>query len=277
MSEIHFVKTFVQKSEDTSIKYLYELKEYDKNGNLICLKNYNENGDVIYENTFVFDEGGKLIKESLTDFKGSYNETKEYKYADNTDLLIEEKIDYGEAGYSVKKYFREDKKIIIKLLDEDGDIEEETEIILDDNGNTVSQTSKDDMGNITEKFKNNFDDNGKLILKEEFDNRGKLEKSHYYFYTSADKLQAIKTLNSREKIIDWVKIDFNDKELPVLQTSMSGDRIEIEYPAENIIIQKYINSSGVEVTNTQIIRDEKGNTLEEHSPEEIKTYEYIYY
>lgn len=277
MEKIHYIKTFLKNLDEKSEKYISELKEYDENGNLVCLRNYDSKGDVIFEHIFNFDSNNKLISESISDFVENYYEKKDYKYDQSTSNLVEEKIDYGDAGYSIKKYFYDSNKIIIKLYDEDDEIEEETEMIFDDCGNLLIKTVKDDMNIIIEKIKNSFDTNDRLIMKEEYDRFNKVEKIHHYYYTESGKIQGIKTLNSRGKTIDWIKIDFNENDKPVLQSTMAGDKIELEYLDDNIIIEKYINQHGVEVSKNKIIRDEKGNTLEEHSVSEIKIYEYIYY
>lgn len=277
MEKIHYVKIYVAPAINAEAKRVTDLKEYDLNGNLISSKNYDEDGNITYSQEFVFDDNDKIIKESISDFEQDYNETKEYKYDSATGKLIEEMIDYGEAGFSVLKYERKDNILFITQFDEDGEIEETTEICFDTNGNILSKIVRDDMENITEKFVNKFDDDGKLILKEEYDLNNKLEKCHYYFYTPSGKISALKVTNSRDQIIDWVKIEFDENENPISQSMMSGEKILLEYPEPNVVIEKYINSAGIELSQKKIIRDEKGNTLEEHSLDEIKFYEYIFY
>ena len=274
MEKIHYVKIYLALTNND--KRLIELKEYDLNGNLISSKNYDEDGNISYSQEFVFDYNGKIIKESISDFEQDYYENKEYKYDSATGKLIEEKVDYGEAGFSVLKYERKDNILFITQFDEDGEVEETAEICFDANGNILSKVVRDNMESITEKFVNRFDDDGKLILKEEYDSN-KLEKSHYYFYTPSGKISALKVTNSRDQIIDWVKIEFDDNENPISQSMMSGEKILLDYPEPNVIIEKYINSAGIELSQKKIIRDEKGNTLEEHSLDEVKYYEYIFY
>ncbi|HOK37699.1 MAG: hypothetical protein WHW07_00050 [Bacteroidales bacterium] len=277
MEKIHYVKIYVASTDNAEAKRIIELKEYDLNGNLISLKSYDDDGNITYSQEFVFDDNGKILKELIYDFEQSYNETKEYKYDSVTGKLIEEKLDYGEAGFSVLKYERKDKTLYITQFDEDGEIEEKTEICFDTQGNILSKTVRDDMENITEKYVNKFDEDGKLIQKQEYDSNNKLEKCHYYFYTASGKISALKVTNAREQIIDWVKIEFDVNENPISQSMMSGEKILLEYPEQNVVIEKYINSAGIEISQKKIIRNEKGNTLEEHSLDEVKYFEYIFY
>ncbi|MFQ3579426.1 MAG: hypothetical protein SNJ71_04705, partial [Bacteroidales bacterium] len=87
MEKIHYVKIYVAAADNPEAKRVTELKEFDLNGNLISSKNYDEDGNITYSQEFVFDDKGKIIKESISDFEQDYHETKEYKYDSATGKL----------------------------------------------------------------------------------------------------------------------------------------------------------------------------------------------
>jgi hypothetical protein len=276
--KIRLIKTFVKINESEN-EFLSMIKEFDANGNMVFLKEYDETKTVVFEHKNCFDDKGKIISEEIISHSDDYGEKKSYKYDDNQ-RLIEERIDYDGGWFSIKKYERdmEQKSLTISCLDEDGELEELAEIKYNSNGDILSKLEYDEEKVIKEMHVNTFDENGILVLKEEFDNRKKLEKAHHYYYAEGGKINAIRTLNAKGNTLDWVKIAYDQNDKPVEQQMMSGAKVVIEYNnEESTVTELQFNPSGEMVSKIKTIKNKEGNVLEEHSPDKITRFEYEYF
>jgi antitoxin component YwqK of YwqJK toxin-antitoxin module len=204
-------------------------------------------------------------------------ETTRYEY-DLKNRLIKEETDYYQGFKTILVHIYENTKVTINSIDEDDEVEESTIHEFDENGNLISETKLDDNGKLVSKIVNQYDHRGKIIRKDEFEKKEKLSKSHTYYYDNDEKLNGIKTTNRKGKLLDWVRIEYDENNRPLRQTTMSGYSIELSYDAEKLLRnEKHLAPNGNIIKDLSTITDKEGNILEEHSPDTIIKYNYDFY
>jgi len=276
---IRLIKTFVKQSSEEGLGTLAIIREFDINGNMIFTKEYDEENNVIFENKQSYDGNNNLLTDDTINYQDNYGEKKSYTY-DNNSILISEKIEYEGGWFSVKKYERDTEKriITVTIRDEDDEVEEMVETEYNDSGDIVCRKEFDESLKLKQMIVNTYREDGIIILKEEYSTSKKPDKIHHYFYNDSGKITAVQTLNSAGRQLDWVKIEYDDKGLPVCQLNMSGAKISLQHEPENrAVIETHYNSAGKIMTMIKTIRDEEGNIIEEQSEEVVKTYVYEYF
>ncbi len=261
-NKIRLLKTIKIYNESPKEELLQEIQEYDKFGNIVYSKEYDESGNTETEVKADFDDDGKPLKETTINYLDDVEETRTYSYDENGKLLSE-RIDNKQGWFSIKKYERldEGRKVKVSLLDENDEIEEVTEVELNDKGNITSNKVFDDSGKLTEAQRNKYDDDGMLILREELDHKGKIEKAHHYYYTDTNKIEAVKTLNRKGKTLDWTKVEYDEEGRPIEQFAMSGAKFKMDYNDDGSVTESQFNPGGEEVSRKTSYYDEDDNLL----------------
>lgn len=272
--KIRIIKTFVSQSQQDGKEYLAMIREFDLNGNNVFTKEYDEENDVINENKFEFDSEGRILSEEIL-----FGEKKFYSY-DGDGRLISEKIVYDGGWYSIKSYEKDPNKPIIKVscCDEDGELEEFTETEYNDNGEIVCHSEYDEEGKLKSKVLNTYRNDGLLSMKEEYADSKKPDKIHHYYYNAAGRIEAVQTLNSSGRQLDWVKIIFDESGRPLEQLTMSGAKIALEYDKEaRTVTEIHYSASGEMNSKIKTTRDEEGNIITEESVGRVQRYVYEYF
>jgi hypothetical protein len=254
-------KVFKASSDE---KVLQRISEYNPNGDLTYIKEYDEEGNAVLEEKTEYNEQGKPLKSTSVNFLDDIEEAITYTY-DNSGKLVSEKVENQQGWTSIKKYERQDdgKTVVVKTVDEDDELEEMWMVELDDKGRILNHKSYDENEKLIESVKNKYNGNGDLLLKEELDHKNKPEKTHHYYYNENSKITAVKTLNRKGKTIDWVKIEYDENDEPIEQFSMSGAKIVITYNDDGSVTETRYNPGGAELSKETRYFDEDKNLIKE--------------
>jgi len=279
MKSIRSVTAFTNHvTNDEPQFYKSSYKEFNVAGDLICENRYNEEGSVIARTANIYDADGKLVETQYYDSLQETTETHSYTYNERGELL-KETVDFGQGFLTVYAYHRDSSKrqLTISEQDEDGVVEETKTRVFDTNGNLLEETVYDDNNKAISRIKNSFDQNQRLIRKEENDLRYKTIQYHEYYYHESGRLTGVKTLNHKDKVQNWVKVEYDENNRPVKQITMNGHTITIEYPDELHRIEKHSDAGGMVYSRTEVELNNEGNVVSEHSPDEIVRFEYEYF
>lgn len=277
MQKIRSVKATTIPVGDENASFISEIKEFDLNGNLLKETKFIDKDIIALQTSYQYDEKGNLIEIMNIDKEEGTTETTRYEY-DLKNRLIKEETDYYQGFKTILVHIYDNTKVTINSIDEDDEVEESTIQEFDDNGNIISEIKLDDNGKLVSKIVNQYDHRGKIIRKDEFEKKEKLSKSHIYYYDNDEKLNGIKTTNRKGKLLDWVRIEYDENNRPLRQTTMSGYSIELSYDAEKLLRnEKHLAPNGNIIKDLSTITDKEGNILEEHSPDTIIKYNYDFY
>ena len=277
--KIRLIKSYQSEINKPETEYLAVVKEYNEKGMEIRLVEYTEDNEIEYEHTLECDSDFNPIREEIISKSDEYSEQKTFKYDENN-KLIEEKIQYQNAWESIKKYERDQEKrcVIITTFDEEGEVEESSEIYYNEKGEIITRIENDEYGKQKNKVKNSFDEKGILISKEEYSNTKKPDKIYHYHYNENGDLYAVETQNSRNRLIDWTKIVFDDKNRPIEQVNMAGTKLVIEYnDEESEITETYYLANGAVYNKTKYKKNSEGLVEYEETSEKITRYVYEYF
>ncbi|HNY44980.1 MAG TPA: hypothetical protein PKH15_09860 [Bacteroidales bacterium] len=277
--KIRLIKSYQSEINKPETEYLAVVKEYNEKGMEIRLVEYTEDNEIEYEHTLECDSDFNPIREEIISKSDEYSEQKTFKYDENN-KLIEEKIQYQNAWESIKKYERDQEKrcVIITTFDEEGEVEESSEIYYNEKGEIITRIENDEYGKQKNKVKNSFDEKGILISKEEYSNTKKPDKIYHYHYNENGDLYAVETQNSRNRLIDWTKIVFDDKNRPIEQVNMAGTKLVIEYnDEESEITETYYLANGTIYNKTKYKKNSEGLTEYEETSDKITRYVYEYF
>jgi YD repeat-containing protein len=277
MQKIRTIKATTIPVGDEDASFVSEIKEFDINGRLLTEIKNTDKDNIAMQTSYKYDEIGNPLEIINVDKEEGTTETTKYEY-DEKARLIREETDYFQGFKTILVYTYNDKKITINSIDEDDEIEESTIQEYDDTGNLLSETKLDDNGKLVSKIVNQYDHRGKIIRKDEFEKKEKLSKSHIYYYDNDEQLNGIKTTNRKGKVLDWVRIEYDENNRPIRQTTMSGYSIELSYDAEKLLRnEKHLAPNGNIIQDLSTISDKEGNILEERSPDTIIKYNYYFY
>lgn len=272
--KIRIIKAFVKDSNESGNEYLSMIREFDINGNHIFTKEYDEENETVFESKAKFDSESRILSEEILD-----GEKKFYTYDDNG-KLVSEKIIYDGGWFSVKKYERDSEKRLVKTVcrDEDDEVEEYTETEYNERGDILCFKEYDESEKIKSMVVNTYRDDGLLILKEEYTTSKKPDKLHHYYYNENGRINAVQTLNSSGRQLNWVKIVYDEKGKPVEQLTMSGSRITVEYDEESRTSTEIHYDGGGEMRSKVITtRDDEDNIISEKSAGKVIRFVYEYF
>ncbi len=278
-NKIRVIKTFVNEPDNLETEFLSSIREYNERGLETRYVEYSPDNKIEFEHIVEFDNKNNPIKEETISHSEDYSEKKFITY-DEKGRILEEKTEYQEGWLSVKKFERDSEKRCLKVVvyDEDDEIEEFNEYYYNEKGDIVSQVEKDENDKQKSKIINTFNDEGILIMKEEYLDSKKPEKIHRYYYNDVGNLNALQTVNAKERVLDWVKVLFDEQNRPIEQNTMSGAKITIEYlDDEKVTIEKHLSPNGEIINQTKIFRNSEGLPIREETGESIKRFEYEYF
>lgn len=263
-----------------SVEFLSSVQEYTTEGNLLFNKEFDQDGNLDSVIEMDYDENDLLKKEATIHVKDGFEERKSYEYDENA-KLISQRIDYHGGAWSIKKYKRnnQEKSLEIITLDEENQLEEKEILMFDDKNRLISRAEYDEKEKLKEKTISIYDDQNDLIIrKEEYNKKNKIEKVHLYFYNKEKKLEGIKTENRKGKLLDWVKLEYDDKGSVIMQKSMSGVALVLEHDYDKrITVEKQHDNSGALVNEIISEKDEYGNVIKEKSVDKEVRYLYEYW
>lgn len=173
---------------------------YDENGYLILEERYDGYHVVATKVTYQNDEQGRKIDEYAIS-RGTFDWHRSYEYGDGEKPIIEHRYyDSGiEYGYFKFAYNSEGEKTTKLFISPDGDIEEGTECIYDENGNIIIDRSySDDNSNgfFSEKIYERNEAGDNIHITHTYD--GELYEEIFFTYDEFGNLIKKETQNVKE-------------------------------------------------------------------------------
>lgn len=182
---------------------VYDFKyEYDDNNRLLTMKSYNEDGDLLLEKKYIYDEQGRNTGINEVDHYSERN-TKYYRFTYKDSLIVEktidnfrlnrivdERIEYDTLGYKIADHKSDPNGVIVNTYykhDEYGNLSEinapyfKITFDYDDKGNVVNQELWADSTR-QYKFVYDYDDEGLLLEKRRYDLKEKMVFKLVYKY-----------------------------------------------------------------------------------------------
>lgn len=261
-------------------EYLSSVQEFNEEEQLICGKEFDNENNLSFIIETDYDQNKNPIKEISDHISDGFKEIKTMEYDENGRLL-NEKTEYLGGAYSVKSYIRnpEEKSIEIITYDEEDEIEESQKLFYNSKNKLLNKSDFDDRGKLVEKVLFIYDDdNETLIRREEYNRKDKLEKIHFYTYDDSGLLTSIITENRKGKLLDWVKFEYNTDQKLVLQKTMSGTMIKIDFENDyRTKKEEHYNQAGSKINEIITHTDADGRVLSETSLGKEITYKYEWY
>ncbi len=276
--KIKSITTVTHEKQTENDPYKSQYREFNANGDVLVETRYNSDGEVLSKTVNIYNEQHQTTRTEFYDAEQETTEIHDFFY-DNRGNLIRETVDFEQGFITVYnyKYNSDGNEIRISEQDEDGEVEEVKIQRYDANGNLLSEQIFDDENHMISETINQLDHNQRLIRKEETDCRYKTSQIHEYYYHESGRLTGIKTVNQKAKVLNWVKLEFDEKNRPVRQTSMSGAGIVMEYSGENTRSERHIDAYGRVVLELETITDNDGRVLKEISPDSVTEYRYEFF
>lgn len=259
-------------------EFLNSVQEFSKTGKLLVNKEYDADENLVFESKIEYNESDLTVKEINNHIFDGFEEVKLSTYDENNKLIEEKNIFHG-GDFSIKKYIKneDDNSLEIIIYDEDNEIEESSKLFFNDNNKIIEKANFNEKGKLTDKTVFTYDDaNDKILRKDELNKKGKPEKSIIYHYDEAERLIGITSENRKGKLTDWVKIEYDENNNPIMQETMAGVVVKTEYSG-NETIEKHYNASGNLINETTVVKDESGNTIKESDSEKEQTLKYEFY
>ncbi|MDD2411619.1 MAG: hypothetical protein PHR79_01750 [Bacteroidales bacterium] len=267
------VKTYTQSnllglvfenSKDNS--YLSSEKTYDKNGNLLCEKDFSADGSMDLFNIYEYDDQNNISKAVyMGDFDEVF-ETHFYEYNEEN-LLIKEILCYGD-----------------ETPEDDGALYDIIEFQYDENNNRIKKTSIDSEGTFNNE-KNYEYRNGKLIREYNFGEDKKMEVEILYKYDNHGNLIEESRIDHIENVKNTLKYEFDERNFKTKSLIYNNfDQLikitRMEYDDAQNLLQMTEESSGSHVVKSYEYNESKTKIIAEklHNIEgelkEFRNYEY---
>ena len=139
-----------------------EKNKYNKDGNLIEIAFYDEDGELYYKIKSKYDDGNLIESASYYD-EGELISKFKFKYDDGNIIGSTEYDDDGELT-AEWKYKYDDGNIIRRAsYDKEGELSVEFKFKYDDEGNQIEQAKYDEDGELRSKLKYKYDDDGNRV------------------------------------------------------------------------------------------------------------------
>lgn len=277
MKQIHSITTKLSVEDKDSVKTEY--LEYDENNNLLLSTKFDtEDGEIIEKTEFNYDSKGNKIREKHYISKDEIAEDRTLIY-DESEKLSEIKTIYSEGYESLTKheYDENNRELTIKELDENGEIEETHIRKFNEKGQLTERTEYDDNNKFVNRTTYTFNEEDKIAEETEYEKKPKKPISiKQYEYDELGNVSKILMRNYKGKLISQYRMNYDDKNRLIRQISQGGI-IEIDYPEENIKIERVLDTAGNPQEETTYRYDEHKNLIQEKSSMQTTDYTIEYY
>ncbi len=201
-------KAFVGNNDEILRELKSGYQEFDENNNLVKEVQYTNSGDIESANGYKYDDRNRLIEEIHYYEDDEVGEIVKYKLdKDGKRSAID--IVYADGSTSTKNYSRFENMISIKTTDEDGDLESEELVKMDEQGKITEEIHFDEDRKIVTKFINEYDKDQKLIARSEYEENEEFIKKVVLEYDKQGNASLETHLNRKDLIIDQIAFTFD--------------------------------------------------------------------
>jgi hypothetical protein len=270
------VKTITAKTTSKIDKreFVSSFTELNLEGLTIVQASYRSKNEIESKTTFVYDDKGKIIERVEFIEENEIAEKTCYK-RNNDGKIVEALVNYSDGTFSRKSYNYQGNKLIINIVDEDGESEGTETYIFDNNENVIGKEITDYFGNTELKEVSEYDNNNNLIKKTEYDEDNDVVLINMYEYNKKDLL-SIKRINGDNKTVEEISFNYDDKGRLVEHKFGSSHRVIYEHNDSTIKEMRYNSKGDVEFQSISSYNSE-GLLLQEDSFFAIINYEYTYF
>ncbi len=201
-------KAFVGNNDEILREFKVGLQEYDDRGNLTKEVQYDNNGQVDVANGYKYDDKNRLIEE-IHYYEEEVGEMISYQL-DSEGRIVRSETRYADGSVSVKDYSRTENMITIQAVDEDGDIESEDLLKLDEKGNILEEVHLDEDHKVESKFINTYNQKDQLISRVEFGENDEFIRKVLIEYDDKGNAVAETHLNRKDEVMDHITFSFDD-------------------------------------------------------------------
>jgi hypothetical protein len=277
MKQIHSITTKLSVEDKDSVKTEY--LEYDENNNLLLSTKFDtEDGEIIEKTEFNYDSNGNKIHEKHYISKDEIAEDRTLVYNESK-KLSEIKTIYSEGYESLTKheYDENNRELTVKEVDENGEIEETHIRKFNEKGQLIERTEYDDNKKFVNRTSYAFDEQDKIAEETEYEKNTKKPISiKQYEYDEIGNISKVLMRNYKGKLISQYRMNYDDQNRLIRQISQGGI-IEIDYPEENIKIERVLDAAGNPQEETSYRYDENKNLIQEKSSMQTTDYTIEYY
>ena len=169
---------------------LLQIEERDTAGNILLQEQYNDQGQVEQSISRSFNEAGHLLEETHSSYGEDPHQRLVHHY-DDQDKITKVDVHFLDGSISYQQFTRnkEERTVLIEVVDEDGELEGKEFRKFDDEGRTLVETIHDDEG-LQKHVETQFDEHGRpLARKGQFADGVEIDWQYQYEYN--DKAQVI--------------------------------------------------------------------------------------
>lgn len=256
-------KAFVGSNDEILRDMKSGFQEFDENGNLTKEVQYTASGEIESANGYKYDDKHRVVEEIHYYEEEEIGEIIKYKLDDEGKRLAVE-ITYGDGSVSTKNYLRLKDMITVKTTDEDGDIEAEEVVKIDEHGNALEELHFDEDQNIVTRFINVYDKDHHMISRTEFGENDEFMRKVTVEY-DADGNASLEThLNRKDKIIDQVAFTYDkDGNRTVWENSVYINKTLFDANQRPVREERMNRRNNLVEEFTDYTYDEEGKVLSE--------------
>lgn len=221
--------------EDFKKDILIRESVYNLAGEIICEKEYNDEGELTEKVENVYDEKGRLVNTSYERDEDNVKQNTRFYY--EKDLLIKSEEIYSTGGSVINnyEYNKEGNVILFSKIDENNELIEETKFEYSKEGFDVIETRFDENDEIITIKKIQKDCYGNICLElVDYYNEEGIYHSNKFESKSLDKDVTLEQ-----------KIYVNDELIEIRRNKFDANEevvsLKIEFPEESKIIEEFYN------------------------------------
>lgn len=262
---------------NSDVKYLSAIHEYDENGNQTLDASFSEDGETENKTISIYDNKNRRTEILIYFDNEQLSSHSIFEYNEN-DKIINEAIKYNDGSSSIKIYNYEKNKTTIIQTDDEGELEEKEVLILDEAERVIERIIYDDTNTQKERHQNTYSEDGTLINRIEYGQKNDFVAERQFKYDENKNLIMRKSVNQKGGIIDLIKYKYNEQNKLVEQEMKNHFIVKYIYDEEKReMIEERYHANGILVQRTLSRFNADRFLVEEQHLEHTITYEYELY
>lgn len=263
----------VGENDEIISEFKRHLQEFDEQQNCTKEVEYASNGGIESASIYKFNDQNQMTGEIHYFDENEVGEQIEYKL-DEDGKVREIDTVYADDSKSIKKIERSEHLISIKIYDEDGELEGEESVKIDQKGRTIEEVRLDEDKVVSQRFIYSYNDDDLIISRVEHGEKDEFILKTIYTYDDDGNLIQRTRENKRGKIIDSNRFEYDENgNQTVIQTNQHLQHTV--YDNKNrVISQETTNRVNNMIENFMEYKyGEHGHIIEERSFEMGEAYE----
>jgi len=263
------IGSFEKEGSDKS--YLFQIKEYNKDGHLVLESEYRPNGIKELEILYDYDQNQNLLSKH-TLYPLEETEEKLVHIFNSNGQKIRDENYFGEDLFETLNYEYDEKGNVISQsrVDEDENEIEKQLTVFDENGK-ISKQSFYANGDLEREVEFEYNENGICVREKHLKVENNMKETIEYVYNEAGKKTSSTSMDGDNNIIGYIDVEYDESMNPLKYTSETSGFYnskainQLTYDEQNRIIEnEYFDVlNNFLVSKEKIFYDEEGNIIEE--------------